>query len=699
MKIRIFVITFICMAMLLGQFGQLGSTTASAAEAPGTESYKISFITADTSMSGVMATRQDFFQIPSYWNVSSVIVNVDYMVSQLADKDRSSVTLAINGVAFYSFRPDRAVEKKQRLSVTIPRELLAEGTNTLSTVGSIETIVNDQICSPDEERDNWLQLYSSSSVDVRYVSKPLDGSIRDFNERFTGLDTGSKSLNTIAVPKQAAPSELEAAIYALSGFAKANTLQDKTIPLLAFDDEYYAGKKLVTAVALYDQLPSGLKTAVGTPDLNGKGLIQLVRQGEQWTLVVTAKDEALLVKASRLVANQALMAQLDSDRKIVDESTDVSTPVVNISRNVVLTEAGDELKGPRHQEKAYFVSLPANRSIADASKISLDFRYAKNLDFDRSMMTVLINNTPIGSKKLTEELANGDSITLPIPKNLDISGNFSVVVAFDLELKNAVCVQNQNQMPWAFVTKDSMLQLNTKDRTELLFNNYPYPFLRDGAFNQVAVVLPKESDSYTYRTVANLFNLLGQYAEGNTGDVLFYNDDVAADVLKARNVIAIGTFQSNKVIRDHNDALYFKYDANGAGLQSNEKMSIDSDYGKRIGTLQLIDSPYEAGHGLLAVTGADSEYYYLASKLVASQGTVWKVFGDGVSTDKDGNINAFRFKKEAEPEQSSVISNVMERTDVLSFVIAAALVMVLVLVSLIFLARKYRRRRGDRDEA
>lgn len=62
MKIRIFVITFLCMAMLLGQFGQLGTTTANAAEAPGTESYKISFITADTSMSGVMATRQDFFK-------------------------------------------------------------------------------------------------------------------------------------------------------------------------------------------------------------------------------------------------------------------------------------------------------------------------------------------------------------------------------------------------------------------------------------------------------------------------------------------------------------------------------------------------------------------------------------------------------------------------------------------------------------
>jgi hypothetical protein len=253
-------------------------------------------------------------------------------------------------------------------------------------------------------------------------------------------------------------------------------------------------------------------------------------------------------------------------------------------------------------------------------------------------------------------------------------------------------------MPWAFVTKDSLLQLKTKDRTDLLFNNYPYPFLRDGVFNEVAVVLPKESDSNTYLSVSNLFNLLGQYAEGNTGNVVFYNDEVAEETLKTHNVIAIGSYQNNKVIRGINDHLYFKYDSAGNGLLSNEKMSIESNYGTRLGSLQLLNSPFEAGHGLLAVTAADPQYYQLASKLIASSEMTWRISGDGATIDRDGNINAFRFKQDAVQDRPSAISSIAERTDVLYFTVAAGLVLVLVLVSIILLFRKYRKR-GDRNDA
>src|SRR5690606_11323820 len=152
----------------------------------------------------------------------------------------------------------------------------------------------------------------------------------------------------------------------------------------------------------------------------------------------------LLVKAGRLMANQQLVKQLNGTVKVVDASTAVDTPTFNVSQNVMLTAAGDQSTGAMHQEKTYFISLPASRTTADASKISLDVRYAQNLDFDRSMITVLVNDTPIGSKKLTSELANGDTVTLPIPKNLDITGNFSITVAFDLELQKAACIQLQD---------------------------------------------------------------------------------------------------------------------------------------------------------------------------------------------------------------------------------------------------------------
>lgn len=671
--------------------------TAEATGASAAQTYTTAF--TESSLSGSTVSAQQFFQIPDYWQVGGLQLELDYKISQITQDSRSSVTLTMNGVPFYSFRPVATDEAKQHLSVPIPIGSLVKGVNTLTVEGALQTAINDAnlVCVPAEPYGSWLQLFDTSGLRVSYTSLPLADRIGDFHQRFLGLDTMDLERNAIAVPDQSAAAELEAATYALSGLAKASSLKDKPIPLLAFGDDSLKTKQAVILVALYDHLPDAIRGQLGNADLSGKALIGLVNTATQPTLVVTSQDPAMLVKAGRLVANQTLMSQMSGSTKLVDETTEVATPPASISSEVRLTSGGDKLTGDMHREKTYFVSLPGNRSIADASKLSLHFSYSSNLDFDRSLMTVLVNNTPIGSKKLTAELADGDSINLTLPKNLDISGNFTVTAAFDLEMKSAGCIQDSDQMPWAFIAGDSMLKLHTKDRSDLLFNNYPSPFLRDGSYNQVAVVLPQERDRYTYASLSNLFNLLGQYAVTNTGSIQFFDDSAGVDQLKDRQIIAIGTYRNNRIIRDSNDKLYFRYDANGSGFQSNEKMSIESDYGKRIGTLQLIDSPYGAGHGLLAVTGASSEYYYLASRLVDSEGKLYQVYGDGAVTDKDGNVQAFRFKKETAQAQSTVLSDVLNRNDVLSFMVSIVLVLVLVLFSLILLVRKYRKKgRGKR---
>ncbi|MDQ0891672.1 hypothetical protein QFZ81_006760 [Paenibacillus sp. V4I9] len=663
-----------------------------------TKQYQTNF--TDTSLSGGNTYMQQFFQVESYWNVTSIDVHLDYKVSQLTQNERSSVTLMMNGTPFHSFRPLAQEPGGQQMTAHVPAELIVKGVNTLNVQGHLETTtpVVDNACLPTDTRDNWLQIAKTSRISVNYINKPIQSSIRDFNQHFIGLGTVKDGQNAIAIPKENNSAVLEAATYALSGFAKANPVSDKPIPLVEYSADNLKDKQAVVLISLLEDLPEEIKPLVQVNNLENKALIQLINLADRLTLVITSKDAGLLVKAGRLAANQALLSQIDAVRKEVDSTTEVETPPMNVSRNMTLTETGDKLVGDRHREKAYFISLPGNRSISDASKLSIKYRYARNLDFDRSMVTVSINDTPIGSKKLSTELADSDQIDLTIPKTLNVSGNFTVKVAFDLELKNAGCIENQEQMPWAFIEKDSKLQLNTKDRADLLFNNYPYPFLRDGSYNKVAVVLPKEKDPYIYQTLTNLFNLLGRYAQTNTGEVLFYQDNVSAQKLKGREIIAIGSYQDNQVIRDNNDKLYFRYDKSGRGFVSNEKMSIDTNYGTRIGTLQLIDSPYENGLGLLAVTGSGSKYAYLASKLIGSEGTLWKVFGDGTVTDIDGNIRAFRFKKETTSEPSNVLTDVLERKDVLGFMAAALLVGLLVLLSLILMIRKYssKKRRNRR---
>lgn len=86
-------------------------------------------------------------------------------------------------------------------------------------------------------------------------------------------------------------------------------------------------KAAVVLVAMYDRVPSGLKAQLSTSeDLSTHALLQLVNKDTQPTLVVTSKDENLLIKAGRFVANQELLGQISSDLKVVDDATEVSAP-------------------------------------------------------------------------------------------------------------------------------------------------------------------------------------------------------------------------------------------------------------------------------------------------------------------------------------------------------------------------------------
>ncbi|WP_238651393.1 cellulose biosynthesis cyclic di-GMP-binding regulatory protein BcsB [Paenibacillus piscarius] len=689
---RIFTI-LLCLSLFLIP---LPAPAAAALPGEAGQSYETSFTGSEISLRG-SSSQQQYFTVMKYWDVEQVTINLHYQSSQLNEDTRSSVTLSLNGIPFYSFRPSRDNNGEQSLSLTAPKSFLREGSNTLSIQGSLRTSSGGyQLCNLDDMQDSWLHLFNTSNIAVRYTAKPITGGIEDFSARFSGMDTVRQGKSLLAVPQNASGAELESATYALAGFAKGNTLNDRTIPLLPYREDTAADMEAVVLVALYDHLPDRLKKLVSTEnDLGKHAVIELVNKESRPTLVVTSKDESLLIKAGRLLASRTLVSQLSRDRKVVNDATDVVEAAPPISTNITFTESGDKLSGPNHQEQTYFVSLPSNRSIADDGRISLDLRYAGNLDFNRSLVTVSINNTPIGSKKLTKELANGDVLNLNVPQSLNISGNFTVTVAFDLELASVLCTPNREQMPWAYISKESAMRLNTKDRTDLLLGNYPYPFVRDGIFNRVAVVLPQERDDYTYRSLGNLLNMLGQFAGGNTGDVHYYNDNAAADNLKDNNIIAIGTYKNNKVIRDNNDKLFFKFSKDGMTLLSNEKLAIETQYGAGIGTLQLLESPYEGGRGLLAVTAVSSESNFLVSKLLGSQKDRWKVYGDGVVADKDGTVQSYRFKTISGAASNSLVSRALERTDVLGFVTAAVMIVALVIVSLLLLYRKHKKKRGD----
>lgn len=146
--------------------------------------------------------------------------------------------------------------------------------------------------------------------------------------------------------------------------------------------------------------------------------------------------------------------------------------------------------GAKHQSSTYFVSLPVDRTNADGSKIRIHFRYAKNLDFKRSLVTVYVNDSALGSKRLTAARANNDELTVSLPKGKALGHSFTIRVAFDLEMSGAAQSDNA-QTPWALIKADSEATIKSKPVAALLFTNYPYLFLKNATFNHIAVVRPR----------------------------------------------------------------------------------------------------------------------------------------------------------------------------------------------------------------
>ncbi|MBC2070992.1 cellulose biosynthesis cyclic di-GMP-binding regulatory protein BcsB [Listeria seeligeri] len=655
------------------------------------KTYQTVFGTDKTAQGKFTTTKQNF-TIENYWDVSSAKAKLVYTITQLNEKEISTMTLKINDVAFYSFRPDKTDKGTRQIEVEIPKDKLKKGVNVLSVESFVYTDLPDGRCTIDDTPANWLQFDKTSAVNVTYSDKAFKQTIADFGERFTGIDTVKSQQGAVAVLENAGDTELGAALEGLSGFSSANTLEDKNIPFGKYEEaKTRNGKNYIALFSNYDHLPAAIKSQIkADKKLETQALFQVVTAGNTNTLVVTSKSNAALKKAGKLIANQNYLSQLGTNSKWLTTDEKIDTPANNVDKNTKLTTSGDKLKGIGHVTQDYFISMPANRSASTGTEVSLDFRYAQNLDFEHSLVTILVNGKPIGSQKLSAKKANGDKVTFQIPSDLNVKGDFSVTVAFDLVLTNNYCgFISDSEIPWAYITPESTINLNTTEETDLLFEQYPYPFVADGDFNNAMVVVPDKLTTEDTDSLANIFNLLGRFHDGNRGSLTAVHAKNWDKAKKDANVIAVGTMNNNPVIKNANDDLYFQYDKTGSYFLSNEKISIEKNYGKGLGSVQLIKSE---GMQILAVTGPGTTQTELGSELIASKANLAEIYGDGAIVDNDNTIHSYRFKKAADTQDESFGTKISNNKEVTVFGAFALLTVILLGVAVLLILRKYRRK-------
>jgi len=340
------------------------------------------------------------------------------------------------------------------------------------------------------------------------------------------------------------------------------------------------------------------------------------------------------------------------------------------------------------------IQLPNDRSNANGSQVDLHFNYSKNLNFNRSLVTVYVNNTVIGSKKLTSVKANNDTLTVKLPRNLSLGSSFTIRVAFDLEMRDQDTSDNSNT-PWAQVDPTSKMLVKSERSNDLLFTNYPTLFINNETYDHLAVVIPKALNDNDFKTLTNIFNLVGNFAKSNTGEIQFYNSRPHDSVLKNSNVIVMGTPENNSLIKELNSKLYFKYSPDYERIVSNEKLSIEKDYGKNIGTAQLLRSPFNDKKGMMVVTGASTNDVYLASTQINFQKNIQQYNGDAIVVDMNNAHYGYRFKKNKAIDQSLAKKQTFNKNSQLIVYLGIALVVIILLgIGTLLVFRKQARLNG-----
>ena len=654
--------------------------------------YEQSF-SADHDLTGLFAGFTESFYAGN-WAVEQAVFSMSYAVTQLAIAEYSTYTVSVNGQKVYSAPVPSTDGAKRREVITLPPETIREGVNYLTVETYIRT--NDPLpCVDDVSKANWMNVFKDSILSMSYRPLAVIGSVAALYRQFTSIDALSNRQSAFVIGRDAGESTLSCAAMAMAGMSGSALLLYEEIGLMTEhpDDALFRDPYQIY-ISRYDQL-SGSVLASLTPEQAraaqaGIALVLLSRE-DRYALAAIGADDGAMATLGRLLGNASYMAQMQDAWTGLARDANVLTPSARMEPYMPLTESGAYVKGAFRQNASFYIHFPENRALADESQIRLVFRYAENLDFDRSLVTVYIDENPIGSKKLAIENAKDDSLALSIPMDVKVSGSFSVRVAFDLELKDLWCTLRQEETPWAYISSESMLKLNSVDVQGLLFDNYPSPFVMDGKLNNVAVVMPAQPSDADYEMFRQMMLTMGRYVTDNSGSLQVHRG-TGKGVLPAANVISIGRYGVNQIAMDHNQELFFKFSQDGSTIDSNEKMLIEPGYGARLGSVQLLYSPLSGQRrALMIVSGVSDQAMLKTLPYLGRVEGLWKIYGDGFVADNEA-AHSFRFKQDNAAVAPAAFK-MLERQDVLGLSLAGGGVLLLALFAFSMMMMKHGRRK------
>ena len=655
--------------------------------------YSQNIFYSKTTLHGIFSSNELYFNIPQYWDTKYVYAELQYDVSELIRSIASSMTFSVNNVPISSCRVKYEDGNTQTCYVEIPMELIKEGFNSLS-ISAYARLYDEEGCIDDFTNANWLSISDSSYIQCGYEVINPEHKISYYPYPFTSTieDTG-KGLS-IVVPDKASDGEVEAAMNLMADLS-TETGDRNEIQFCLLSDLALTNANRTIIISNYENLPATYQNKIMNKDNLDKRAEVVFTDDEKGNplLLITSKKDECLVEAAFMLMDENRVSQEKSNTASVNlgsaeaavNSTTLSQMVAGNYTVKDIIGSGLTFVGPFHQEQIIYLPFSEDYFLSDAGKVTLKFRYSENLDFNRSLVSVSWGDIPVASKKLQADKAGGDELTFAMPADVVGTTTGAIRIAFDLEIPDMICTPRQEQMPWAYVSDESVLYLPASTGIVLTFDLKPSPFRTDGKFNDMMLVI---SDNPTTAELNLYAQIIGMYGDGVKpyGTLYVRRNSEFTKNDADYNIITIGTYQDNPLIQTLNDNLYFSYEEGGMKFKSNEQLILSDQYAQDVAILQLLESPFASNRGILAITGAHQDTLAYLDDFIREHDRRYSLTKDCVIVDKDLETKAFQFRNTiVDVVEPGALGEMARNKRSVIFTIIATAVMGMMLIAVIIM--------------
>ena len=652
----------------------------------------------DITMSGVISSTNKHFDVPQNALIKDAKINLVYTKSELLDVNYSTITIIINDVPIHSERLGGNKEYKKKISVDIPKDLIKKGYNKVE-IKAYKTI-SDKICRDDSNTANWLVIHKESDISLNYNYKPVSNLISEYKDTYINLNQGNELETNILIPDNYSSEELTSSMVFANDFGERIKYEDIGFNINTYSqfknkdkNIIYIGKGSNTPADIFNLLTEKEKE-----NINNNCVIKNVNSifdKSKKMLILISNNEELLKKASKLISSKNLINEINEDSILINEDTDVNDIYDYKNKNTLsFKDLGYDnilLKGPFTQESIVDVNIPKGKEIKQGSSINLNFRYGENLDFERSLVTVYVNNIPIGSKKLNKSNANNDILKLDFPKEVLGQNYYQIKVVFNLELLDLACVTRDTDNPFAYISNESYIKFDYNDINNLTMKDYPYPFAKDDKLNDLVIVVPDKLNSTELTQIGSIMSYIGHSVNYNNGDMKFIKSSELNSNDKKGNLIVIGTPSNNSLIKDVNRYINLKFNKEYTGFESNKKIKFIGNYSKEIATIQMLKSPYGNNKGMMVLASTQMKDLKLSSRYLSNLDLTKSLKGDTIVINREGKVNDLNYKLDDIDEDKEIKESKKLDDDSKTFIVISGVLFLMVAVATVLLALKYKK--------